>query len=151
MKEHIHKKKIDSLLWNRFSSHSTSNTYLYISTIKIDEKIASGVISMVSNNIIYYILPAYDIKYKKYSIGIHHLNKIINFAQKNGYLGIDLTIGDEPYKLKFHTDKYPLYSSFYTNNIYLKPLTIFLILFYKLINMKSLKFIFKSIKQNIIN
>tara|TARA_Y100000739_G_C20604698_1_gene464949 strand:+ start:1180 stop:2289 length:1110 start_codon:yes stop_codon:yes gene_type:complete len=144
-------KKIDSKLWVNFSKNSSKDTYLFISIIKINSKIASGVICLIFNNIIYYLLPAYDINYKKYSIGIHHLNNLINFSKEQGLKGIDLTIGNEPYKLKFFTDKKVLYSGLYTNTYFLKPFLYLLMIFYKLINIKLLKFIFKHIKKYIKN
>ncbi len=139
-------KIIKSELWKNISSFKSSELSIYVSLIKINSIIVSGVICLLHNKIIFYLIPVYDNNFKKYSLGIFHLNHIINFAKENKLKGVDLTIGDEPYKLKFHTDKFKIFSSFYANKNYLKPILFFMIFSYKLLNKKILKFIFSKLK-----
>lgn len=140
------KKQIDSKLWENINLNHSSKTAIYISTLKIKSKIISGVISLIHNKNIYYMIPAYDYNYKKYSLGLLHLNYLINFVKINGIDGIDLTIGDEKYKTKFCTEKSIIFSSFFTNKFFMKPIIFFMMFSYKIINFKNLKFIFNNLK-----
>ncbi len=142
-------KEIKSFLWKKISLLKNSNISIFVSLLKINAKIASGVICLLHKNILYYMIPVYNSKYKKYSLGILHLNYLINYSRVNKIYGIDLTIGDENYKSKFNSEKTKLFSSFYSNRKFLKPIKLFMLFSYKLINYKFFKFIFKSIKSSI--
>ena len=99
--------------------------------IKIDKKIIASHIGYMLDNIFYYIFPAYDISYKKYSPGNILLFKILEKIRINQFKYIDFTIGNEKYKTKLSNNKFNL-------SEYLKPFTIKGLIYFILIKSKFL-------------
>lgn len=101
------------------------NQNLCFSCLKINDKIISSHIGYKYNNIYYYIFPAYDQNFKKYSPGNILLSKLIDYYKTKKFNSFDFTIGNELYKKKLNnfidkTYEYVFYKSFFGIFYYFK-------------------------------
>ena len=71
---------------------------LSISYISYDDEIIAAHLGYVYMETFYYLFPAYNLRYKKYSPGKILLNFLINHSKLNGINYFDFTIGSETYK-----------------------------------------------------
>lgn len=71
---------------------------LSISYISYDDEIIAAHLGYIYLETFYYLFPAYNLKYKKYSPGKILLNFLINHCKLNGINYFDFTIGSETYK-----------------------------------------------------
>lgn len=109
------KKKGFSKILN-FLIHLFQKKVSRINVLKIDNIILSIIIYFVYEKKLYYILPTYNNKFKKYSFGKIHLDKLIKTNKEVDYLF--LGPGEENYKKKFNLSSDKIY--FFSNSIILK-------------------------------
>lgn len=83
------------------------------SCIEVNGKIISSHIGYTLDRKFYYILPAYDYSFKKYSPGNILLFRLIKLYKSVNFTDFDLTIGDEKYKEKFTNYKINLFDYIY--------------------------------------
>ncbi len=146
LKRTLNNKRIESDIWKYISRLKDSELSLFISILKIGEELISGIICIKKNNVLYYIFPAYSIKYKKYSIGSYHLYSLLKSLNKEDIKYFDLTIGNENYKRNFANDLLPVFSSIYVNKKYLHILKIPLMIFYRTLHSNRFKPVFNLVK-----
>ena len=72
-----------------------------LSALWVGDKMIAGHFGMLSNHVMHYWFPAYDIKYAKYSPGTQMIMNVAEHAAKLGIDKVDFGYGDDPYKFKF--------------------------------------------------
>ncbi len=87
-----------------------------INVLKIDNIILSSIIYAVYEKKLYYMIPVYNKKFKKFSFGKIHLDKLIKNNSDIDYLF--LGPGEENYKKKFNLTNDRIF--FYSNSLFLK-------------------------------
>jgi CelD/BcsL family acetyltransferase involved in cellulose biosynthesis len=94
-------KPINPRFWFFLASQSDSSLSVVLTSIHNGKNLISGSLSVLYNNVLYYILPVYSLAYKQYSPGLIDFRHLCDFAFTRGIELIDLTIGDEPYKKRY--------------------------------------------------
>ncbi len=97
--------------WNLFQNSGNKFFFLYsnlklgqnlsLSYISHGEDIIAAHLGYVYMGAFYYLFPAYNLKYKKYSPGKILLNFLVNHCKSNDFNYFDFTIGSEIYKKKW--------------------------------------------------
>ena len=82
---------------------------IFIASLSLDNEIIAAHSGFVYNNRLYYLFPAYDYTYNKYSPGKILLKKLIEISTSRNIDNFDLTIGFENYKKNY--SNYTLESS----------------------------------------
>ena len=99
---------------------NSQNLLIHVSVLFIDHSIIAthwGVIDTY-NKIIYYLMPAYDNKWSKYSPGRIHMIELIKWCIKNDIKLFDMTGGNEPYKFEWGNRTMDLYNFLESSTIY---------------------------------
>lgn len=84
-----------------FKLEKFDQSKISFSCIEVNGKIISSHIGYIFNKNFYYIFPAYDYLYKKFSPGNILLFRLIEFYKSKNFEDFDLTIGEENYKKSF--------------------------------------------------
>ena len=100
------------------SSNLKIKKKIFITYLKLNNDILAAHSGYIYNNMCYYLFPAYNLKYKKYSPGKILLKKIIDQTKSNLVKYFDLTIGSENYKKSFANNK--SYSAQFLKSLSLK-------------------------------
>ena len=100
------------------SSNLKIKKKIFINYLKLNNDILAAHSGYIYNNMCYYLFPAYNLKYKKYSPGKILLKKIIDQTKSNLVKYFDLTIGSENYKKSFANNK--SYSAQFLKSLSLK-------------------------------
>jgi len=90
---------------------------VHISALMLGDHIISTHYGVVGKNRFYYQLPAFDLKYGKYSPGKIHLTELIKWSCAQRIEVFDFTVGDEGYKKIWCDQETKLYNCFYIKNI----------------------------------
>ena len=101
-----------------FLIKNLKNNFIKISILKTNKFILSIIIYVIYRNKLYYLIPVYNKKFKKFSFGKIHLEKLINHNKSKNIKKLFLGPGEELYKKKFNTSKEKLH--FFTNSNILK-------------------------------
>ena len=85
-----------SNLYNLFSK----GFGVHLSALMLDDQILATNLGIRHRDQFYYLMPTFnhDDKWRKFSLGRIHLEKLIDWAIENGISKFDFTIGGEPYK-----------------------------------------------------
>ena len=92
-----------------FKLEKFDQSKISFSCIEVNGKIISSHIGYTLNKNYYYIFPAYDYSYKKFSPGNILLFKLIEICKTKNFIDFDLTIGEENYKKSFTNYEIDLY------------------------------------------
>lgn len=77
-----------------------------LNLIRVDGKIGAISLAFLSNNSVIGAIKAFDIKYRKYSLGVLELVKLIEWTIDNDFDVFDFSKGDQDYKKRFASDRY---------------------------------------------
>lgn len=137
-------KRFIKFYQKQFNNNKVLKTH--ISILKLDEKIISIHIGIIHNNSFYYLMPAYDEQFSKFSPGKILLSYLLKWTEENEIYLFDFTTGNENYKTIWANN---VNSIFIFNKIFsLKGLAIKFLLKIKdnLRNIRFVYFIFAKIK-----
>ena len=119
------------------SSNLNMQKKIHVTYLKLNNEILAAHSGYIYNNICYYLFPAYNVKYRKYSPGKILLKKIIDETKLDLVEYFDLTIGSENYKKRFANNK--LNSARFLKSLSLKGSFYILLLKIKFFIKKNLK------------
>jgi CelD/BcsL family acetyltransferase involved in cellulose biosynthesis len=88
----------------------------HLSALISNGKVVSGHLGFIGRGRFHYVLPAYDIEYRRFEVGHLLLQHLIDQSYDKGLRTFDLGVGDFPYKARWSTHRLALYS-------YERPLT----------------------------
>lgn len=91
---------------------------LHYSAIQIEKKIIATHFGAKNEDIFYYLMPAYDDRYKKYSPGRILGMKLIEYCIEEKIKYFDLGIGDESYKSKWGGMQFGVYEKYEIRSIF---------------------------------
>lgn len=96
----IFKKKPVSRFFENIYSLKKRGINIHFSVLLLDEEILATHLGVLYQDVFYYILPTFnqDIKWKQYSLGRIHLEKLTEWAINHHVNNFDFTIGAEGYK-----------------------------------------------------
>lgn len=97
-----------------FLAHCNKDDVLF-SLVKINNEIASIMYMFKYKNNIFYYQNGWLPKYSKFSIGLFHIYKVIDYSITKKYNSFDLLRGDENYKLKLKGENRITYTLLYFN------------------------------------
>jgi CelD/BcsL family acetyltransferase involved in cellulose biosynthesis len=75
---------------------------LHLSALRSDEAVVACHLGFVRDGVLYYYLPTYDRAFAKHGPGHLLLSCLLMWCCDNGLRRLDLLVGPEPYKLRFH-------------------------------------------------
>jgi CelD/BcsL family acetyltransferase involved in cellulose biosynthesis len=104
--------KKNTLFYRDFKIKHSSNLIVHVSHLVVDKSIIAthwGIIDNL-NKVLYYLMPAYDNKWSKYSPGRVHMIELIKWCINNDIKLFDMTGGNEPYKLDWGNQNMNLYN-----------------------------------------
>lgn len=95
----LNKKSVKRFIENIYSLKK-SGINIHFSILELDEVILATHIGILYQDVFYYLLPTFnqDIKWRKYSLGRIHLEKLTEWAIIHKVNNFDFTIGAESYK-----------------------------------------------------
>jgi CelD/BcsL family acetyltransferase involved in cellulose biosynthesis len=82
----------------------------HLSALISEGTVASAHLGFVGRGQFYYVLPAYDTRYRSFAVGHMLLHHLIDVCFEEGYASFDLGEGDFAYKSKWETHRLPLFS-----------------------------------------
>jgi len=105
-----------------------NSSFLLYSLCQIDNQTKSIYLCFLFNNKVYFYLSGFDLEFKKYSLGMVHLHKILEYCFNNNIYEFDFMRGSDDYKFRFHPEKRYLkrYLININNNFFVTILFIFI-------------------------
>jgi CelD/BcsL family acetyltransferase involved in cellulose biosynthesis len=82
----------------------------HLSALMCGEEIASAHLGFVGRNRFYYVMPAYDIRYRALAPGYQLLDHLMSYCRDAGYEVFDLGEGEHRYKAKLMTHQVRLFT-----------------------------------------
>ena len=79
-----------------------------MSGLMCGDNIVSAHLGFTGRNRFYYVMPAYDIRYRALAPGYQLLDHLMSQCRDDGYEAFDLGEGEHPYKEKWVTHQVPL-------------------------------------------
>jgi len=104
--------KQNTLFYKNFKINDSSNLIVHVSHLLVDKSVIAthwGIIDNL-NKVLYYLMPAYDNIWSKYSPGRVHMIELIRWCINNNIKLFDMTGGNEPYKLDWGNQNMNLYN-----------------------------------------
>ncbi len=116
---------------NIFHSESVKNFYknifillsrgfnVHLSVLMLDDEVLATHLGIHDRDQFYYLMPTFnhDNKWRKFSLGRIHLEKLINWAIDNGVKKFDFTIGSESYKSTWCDTEMAIYDHLKINSL----------------------------------
>jgi len=92
---------------------------IHLSALILDEEVLATHLGIHYKDQFYYLMPTYnhDEKWKKFSLGRIHLEKLVHWSIEDGVKKFDFTIGGESYKKIWCDDEMPIYRHFQLKSI----------------------------------
>jgi CelD/BcsL family acetyltransferase involved in cellulose biosynthesis len=82
----------------------------HLSALTCGDKVVSAHLGFLGHGRFYYVLPAFDTRYRSLAVGHLLLDHLIQHCTKGDFAFFDLGEGDFPYKRKWATHRLPLFS-----------------------------------------
>jgi CelD/BcsL family acetyltransferase involved in cellulose biosynthesis len=89
----------------------------HLSAVICNGKVVAGHLGFIGRGRFHYVLPAYDVEFRRFEVGHLLLQHLIDQSHDKGLRTFDLGVGDFPYKARWSTHRLALYS-------YERPLTL---------------------------
>lgn len=85
---------------------------VHLSALILDDQVLATHLGIRHGDQFYYLMPTFnaDDKWRKFSLGRIHLEKLIDWAIENGIVKFDFTIGGESYKAIWCDGEMPIYN-----------------------------------------
>ncbi len=92
-----------------YSSNPYTKKIIHLCSLKIDNKIISSHYGFIKDKVLYFVMPAYDEKWYKYSPGNVMIYYLIKHCYKNSIRTLDFTDGENFYKRKWANEVKNIY------------------------------------------
>ena len=90
---------------------------IHISALLVGDDIVATHWGLFTTDRFYYLMPAYEANWSKYSPGRLLMEELVRWCQEQGLPSFDLGIGDEKYKMRFNGAELKLFRGMYATSI----------------------------------